>query len=79
MRKPVYAICEQERRRLACASAQSERSLISAFVVRCLNSIISLLAIAEISRLASFCSCADWFESYLVEIPEDRFSRDEPH
>ena len=32
------------------------RSLISAFVVRCLDSIISLDSIAEISRLASFCS-----------------------
>ena len=27
--------------------------------------------------LASFFSRADWFESYLVENPEDRFSRDE--
>ena len=35
-RKPVFAICEH-------------RSLISAFVVRCLDSIISLLARAEIS------------------------------
>ena len=40
MRKPVFAICEQQR-----------RSLISTFVVRCLDSIIPLLAIAEISRL----------------------------
>ena len=47
MRKPVYAIGEQERRRSACAS----RSLISAFVVRCMDSIIPLLAIAEISRI----------------------------
>ena len=35
MRKPVYAICKR---------------LISTFVVRCLDSIIPLLAIAEISR-----------------------------
>ena len=46
MRKPVYAICEQQRRRLACASAQSDQRLC----FRCLDSIISLLAIAEISR-----------------------------
>ena len=39
MRKPIYAICEQQRRRSACAS----------------------------------------IESYLVENPEDRFSRDEAH
>ena len=31
MRKPVYAICEQQRRRSACASAHP-RSLISAFL-----------------------------------------------
>ena len=47
MRKPVYAICEQQKRRSACASAH----LISAFVVRYLDSMIPLLAIAEISRL----------------------------
>ena len=45
MRKPVYAICKQGRRRSACAPAQ-----ISAFVVRCLDSKIPLLYIAEISR-----------------------------
>ena len=27
-------------------------------------------------NLASICSWAGWFESYLVENPEDRFSRD---
>ena len=47
MRKPVYAICEQQRRRSACASAQSDQR----FVVRYLDSILSLLATAEISRL----------------------------
>ena len=40
MRKPVYAICEQH-----------PRSLISAFVVRCLDSIIPPVSISEISRL----------------------------
>ena len=38
MRKPVYAICEQ-------------KSLISAFIVRCLDSIIPLVSISEISSL----------------------------
>ena len=52
------------------------RSLISAFVVRCLDSIIPLLAIAEISILASLISWAGRFESTLVANPEDRFSRD---
>ena len=47
MRKPVYAICDQQQRhRLTCAD------LISTFVVRCLDSTIPLLAITEISRLA---------------------------
>ena len=40
MRKPVYAICEQQR----------HRSAIHAFIVHCLDSIIPLLAIAKISR-----------------------------
>ena len=42
MRKPVYVICEQQRRRSACASA---------FVVRCLDSIIPLVCIQKISSL----------------------------
>ena len=42
MRKPVYAICEQQRHR--------SRSLISTFVVCCLDSTIPQFAIAEISR-----------------------------
>ena len=40
--------------------------LITAFVVRCLDSIIPLVAIPKISRLANVCSRAGWFESYLV-------------
>ena len=42
------------------------RSLISTFVVRCLDSIISLDSTAEISTLASFCGCGGWFVSCLV-------------
>ena len=56
------------------------RSLISTFVVRCLDSIMSLttsLYICNFMTLASFFSWADRFESYLVEHPEDSFSRDE--
>ena len=51
------------------------RSLISAFVIRCLDSIISLESIAEISRLASFCGCAGRFESGWSETPKDTFCR----
>ena len=47
MRKPVHAICEQQRCRSACASAQ----LISTFVVCCLDSIVSLVSKSEISSL----------------------------
>ena len=47
MRKPVYAICEQQNRRSACASAQSNQH----FCFHCLDSIIPKLAKSEISRL----------------------------
>ena len=47
MRKPVFAICEQQRRRSAC----NPRSPISAFNVRCLHSVIPLVSISEISSL----------------------------
>ena len=73
MKKTVFAICEQQRRRSACTSMQSNQHLCFC----CLDSIIPRLAIARISRLASLCSWAGQFESYLVENPEDRFSRDE--
>ena len=50
------------------------RSLISAFVVRCLDCIIFLDSIAEISRLASVAAqaglCLAWLET-----PEDTFCR----
>ena len=55
-------------------------SLTSAFVVPCLDSIIPLDSIAEISRLylasvaAQVCLCLVRSES-----PEDTFSRDEAH
>ena len=54
------------------------RSLISAFIVRCLDNIISLDSIAEISRLfvASVAAqaglCLVWSET-----PEETFCRDE--
>ena len=46
MRKPVYAICEQQRRRSDCVSAQSDQRLC----FRCLDRIIPILNKAEISR-----------------------------
>ena len=47
MRKPVYAICEQQRRRSACVSAQSDQRLCFRF----LDSIIPLVSISETSSL----------------------------
>ena len=70
MRKPVFHICEQQRRNQPADLC----SLISAFVIRCLDRIISLLAIAEISRL-KLVSVAEQacFESYLVRAPKTGF------
>ena len=55
------------------------RSLISTFVVPCLDSIIPLVSISEISSLyrASVAAQASMF--YIVATPEDRFSCDEAH
>ena len=55
-------------------SVQS-RILISALVNRCLDSKIPLVSISKISRLASLCSWANRFESYLVKNPEDKLFR----
>ena len=55
-------------------------SLISAFVVHCLSSVIFLYSIAEISRLkltsvaAQAGLCLTWSET-----PDDTFCRDEAH
>ena len=46
MRKPVLAICEQLRCRLACTSTQSDQH----FCFRYLDSIIPLVSISKISR-----------------------------
>ena len=53
------------------------RSLISTFIVRCLDSILPILAISEISRLL-LVSVAEQVRLSLIwsEPAEDRFSRD---
>ena len=53
-------------------------SLISAFVVRYLDSMITLVSISKISSL-NLASVARQAVSYLVANTEDRFSRDEAH
>ena len=73
-RKPVYAIGEQQRRRSACASAQSDQHLCYS-LPRWNNS--SSFYIRNFKHLASLFSGAGRFEFHLVENPEDRFSRDE--
>ena len=59
-------------------------SLISAFVIHCLDSVIPLVSISKFSslylaNLPSFFGCTGRFVSYLVANPKDRFSRDESH
>ena len=76
MRTPVYAICDQQRRRSACASAQSDQRLCWS-LPRYYNS--SSFYSQNFKPLPSFYGCAGWFESYLVANPEDRFSHDEAH
>ena len=58
-----YAICEQQRCRLACASAQSDQHLCCSLLRQ------YDMYTSSIKILASFCSWAGWFESYLVENP----------
>ena len=74
MRKHVYTICEQERRRSACAAPQSDQRLCGSLPRQYYS---SNFYIGNFKSLASFCGCAGRFESYLVENHEDRFSRDE--
>ena len=56
------------------------RNLISAFVVRCLDSLMSLVSVTEISSLV-LASVAEQASLSLTwsETPEDTFSHDEAH
>ena len=45
--KTCFDICEQQRRRSACASAQSDQCLCY-FVIHCIDSIIPLVCIPKI-------------------------------
>ena len=62
-----------------CWRAVKQKSNQNQIVVLCLDSIIPLLAIDKISRLASLCRWAGRFESYLVTNPNNRFSHDVAH
>ena len=74
--KICFAICEQQRRRSACASTQSDQRLCYS-LLRQYNT--SSFYSQNFNRLVNLCSWADRFESYLVKDPEDRFSHDEAH
>ena len=76
MRKSVYAICQQQRRRSACASAQSDQRICYS-LLRQYNT--SSFYSRNFNTLASLISWAGRFESYLVANPEDRVSCDEAH
>ena len=76
MRKPVFALCGQQRRKSACASAQSDQHLCC-LLLRQYNTCSCY--VLNLKTLASFCGCTGRFVSYLVANPEDRFSRDEAH
>ena len=74
MRKPVYAICEQQRFRSDCASTQSSQHC---FVHR-FDSIIPIVAKPKVSSF-SLVSVAEQTGLSLTwsHTTEDRFSRDE--
>ena len=61
-----YAICERKKRRLACASAHSDQQFCCS---RLRQYDIYTCYIQSFYIIASFCSWAGWFESYLVEHP----------
>ena len=69
-RKPVFWVCEQQRRRPACASAQSDQLLCYCY----LESNISKLATSKIS-IFQLVSVAE--QAGLSETLEDRFSHKE--
>ena len=58
MKKPVYTICEQQRRRSACASAQSDQRLCCSLPGK-YNT--SSFYIQNFKPPQSFCGCADRF------------------
>ena len=67
-----YVICEQHRRRSACASAQSDQRLC---FFRCLDSVMSLVSVSKVSSLV-LASVAEQASLSLTrsETPKDTFS-----
>ena len=69
-------VCEQHRRRPACASAQSDQRLCYSL---CGKYHIWTCYRWNFNFLDSPCSWGVWFETRLVGNPEDQFCRDEAH
>ena len=69
-------VCEQHRRRPACASAQSDQHLCFSLFGKYH---IQTSYKRNFNSLASLCSWAGWFEYHFVRNPEDRFSRNEAY
>ena len=72
MRKPDFCICENKRADQLCSNCTADQRLC----IRYSDSTTHLLLIAKISRIFD-CTCR--FVSYLVGMPEDRFSRVAAH
>ena len=78
-RKPVFGVvCEQQKRRPACASVQSDQHLCFSLIGNEVSYLNLLQAKFQFSSY-SLCSRGDWFESHFVGNPEDRFCCDEAH
>ena len=69
-------VCEQQRRRLVCASAQSDQHLCYSLIVKYH---IHTRYKRNFNFLASLCSGAGWFESRFFGNPKDRFTLGEAH
>ena len=72
----LLPLCEQQRRRSACASMQSDQCLCCS-LLRQYNTYTCY--IQSFKTLASFCRWAGRFEAYLVVNPKHRFSHDKAH
>ena len=74
MKKPVYALCEQQRFRSDCALTQSGQQ----FFVHCFDSIIPIVAKPKVSSLSPvFVAEQTGLSLTWAHTTEDRFSRDE--
>ena len=76
-RKPGIIVCEQQRRKPACATAQSDQPLCNSLIFRLVVSQPCFVQMFNIP--ASLCGWAGWFEHNYVGNIADKFSLDETH